>query len=220
VAREPGLLPTLYLRVLASQRAAAPGDRVSRRVEGTDAGSLTRGKILGFEQERDGDWHYVGTMIAARSADLTSRWIPPGSGSFAVTAEGYSATSPLYFDVPSLEPGDYRIRLDGTHSNHDIGDLSGERRRSRYHAAKSDGLTPSGNPLDATTSECRPETLAWYALRAHDHQVGLVCMRPERVVKSNSHCDAGTEVESGWRDSNPRPLDPQSSALTKLRHSP
>ena len=25
---------------------------------------------------------------------------------------------------------------------------------------------------------------------------------------------------SGWRDLNPRPLDPQSSALTKLRHSP
>src|SRR5690349_11304659 len=27
-------------------------------------------------------------------------------------------------------------------------------------------------------------------------------------------------IPSGWRDSNPRPLDPQSSALTKLRHSP
>jgi hypothetical protein len=26
--------------------------------------------------------------------------------------------------------------------------------------------------------------------------------------------------ESGWRDLNPRPLDPQSSALTKLRYSP
>jgi hypothetical protein len=25
---------------------------------------------------------------------------------------------------------------------------------------------------------------------------------------------------SGWRDLNSRPLDPQSSALTKLRHSP
>jgi hypothetical protein len=136
-------------------------------------------------------------MIAARSADLTSRWIPPGSGSFAVTAEGYSATSPLYFDVPSLEPGDYRMRLDATHSNHDIGDLQrrtatfyvflrvlppeserGATNRASslfrfaslpaghqfaYHAAKSDGLTPSGNPLDATTSECRPETLACYA---------------------------------------------------------
>jgi hypothetical protein len=26
--------------------------------------------------------------------------------------------------------------------------------------------------------------------------------------------------KSGWGDLNPRPLDPQSSALTKLRHSP
>lgn len=31
-------------------------------------------------------------------------------------------------------------------------------------------------------------------------------------------CD--TERESGWGDSNPRPLDPQSSALTKLRYTP
>lgn len=31
-------------------------------------------------------------------------------------------------------------------------------------------------------------------------------------------CD--TERESGWADSNRRPLDPQSSALTKLRYTP
>jgi hypothetical protein len=30
-------------------------------------------------------------------------------------------------------------------------------------------------------------------------------------------CD---NFESGWRDSNPRPLAPKASALTKLRHSP
>lgn len=131
MAREPGLFPTLYLRVLASQRAAAPGDRVSLRVEGTDAGSLIRGKSLGFEQERDGDWHYVDTMIAAQSAEQPSRWIPPGSGSFVVTAEGYSATSPLYFAVPPLEPGDYRVRLDATHANHEIGDL--QRRTATFY---------------------------------------------------------------------------------------
>ena len=28
------------------------------------------------------------------------------------------------------------------------------------------------------------------------------------------------EIQSGWRDSNPRPSVPQTDALTKLRHSP
>ena len=109
---EPGRFPTRYLRLLQSQRAGRPGDQISFRVDGTDAGSLTRGKVLHVEQERDGDWRYVGAVVAARSADLGSQWIPAGSGSFAVTLEGYRATSPLYFEVPPLDPGEYRIRLD------------------------------------------------------------------------------------------------------------
>ena len=119
VVSEPGLFPTLYLRVLLSQPAARPGDRRSLRVEGTDAGSLIRGKVLSFEQERDGDWHSVGLVVGSRSSDAPSRWSPHGSAPFAVTLEGYRATMPLHFDVPPILSGDYRIRLDATHPSGD-----------------------------------------------------------------------------------------------------
>jgi hypothetical protein len=123
VASESGTFPTFQLRVLLTQRAAQPGDRISLRVDGTDSDSLVRGKMLRFEQERDGDWLGVGSVAAAPSVDTPSRWIPPGSTPFAVTLEGYSAAAPMYFDVPPLPPGDYRIRLDATHASADVGNL-------------------------------------------------------------------------------------------------
>jgi hypothetical protein len=120
---EPGLFPTVYLRVLLSRRAAAPGEHISLRVDGTDAASLVRGKVLHIEQQREDGWQGVGVIIGARSSGVPSKWIPAGSPPFAVTLEGYRADSPLYFDAPPLDPGDYRIRLDATHPAGSIGDL-------------------------------------------------------------------------------------------------
>lgn len=110
VVSEPGTFPTLYLRLLLSQRSGAPGDRVSVRVDGTDAPAFGRGKVLKFEKELAGDWTVVGFVIGGRTAnDAGSRWIPIGSPPFAVTIEGYEATRPLYFEVPPVDPGDYRL---------------------------------------------------------------------------------------------------------------
>jgi hypothetical protein len=107
VQREPGLHPTTYLRLLFSQRAAAPGETVSVRVEGTDAGAMIRGKILRLDEQRDGTWQHVGYVVGA------SRWHPAGEGGvFAITLEGCQATLPLSFTVPPVSPADYRVRLD------------------------------------------------------------------------------------------------------------
>src|SRR5262249_3255412 len=54
VYREPGLHPTTHLRLLLSQRAAAPETTVSIRAEGDDAASMTRGKVLELDREDDG----------------------------------------------------------------------------------------------------------------------------------------------------------------------
>jgi hypothetical protein len=108
---EPGLHPTVYLRLLLSHGAAEPGETVSLRVEGTDAAAMIRGKVLVFDREQDGAWQYVGCNVAA------SQWHPSGeAGMFAVTLEGYGGTQPMSFHVPPVPPGDYRIRLDLTRS--------------------------------------------------------------------------------------------------------
>src|SRR5690606_22743090 len=44
--------------------------------------------------------------------------------------------------------------------------------------------------------------------------------RSNKPPDSKKPPGSGGFGESGWGDSNSRPLDPQSSALTKLRHSP
>jgi hypothetical protein len=62
-----GSLPTLVLTPLLSQRAGARGDMVSMRVEGTDAASLMRGKVLSLEREHEGYWQPVGALIATRT---------------------------------------------------------------------------------------------------------------------------------------------------------
>jgi hypothetical protein len=107
VQREPGLHPTTYLRFLFSQRVAAPGETVSVRVEGTDAGSMIRGKVLEFDHRRDGNWRHVGWMIGA------TLWHPASeAGWFAMSLEGYPGTMPLSFQVPRVPAGEYRVRLD------------------------------------------------------------------------------------------------------------
>jgi hypothetical protein len=133
VVREPGLLSTVNLRALLSRPAAAPGDRVSLRVAGPDAASLGRGKVLYFEQERDGGWQYAGTVVTARASDRPSRWAPVNAAPFAVTLEAYPATMPLYFDVPPVDPGVYRIRLDAIAPDGRIGDL--RRRTATFYVA-------------------------------------------------------------------------------------
>jgi hypothetical protein len=120
--RREGLFPTTYLRCLLSQRAAAPGERLCLRVEGTDAASLTRGKAITFERQAADEWEYLGTVLGARSRNGSSSWTPKGSGAF-MTLEGYRGTMPLFFDVPPVQHGEYRIRLDLTHSSHGIGDV-------------------------------------------------------------------------------------------------
>jgi hypothetical protein len=123
VPRDVGLFPTVYLRLLLSQRAAAPGTRLSLRVDGTDAESLTRGKVLILDREDGDDWHALGMIVGARSADHPSLWVPVGSGRMAVTREGYRGTMRRFFDVPPIPAGDCRIRLDLTHSSEAIGNL-------------------------------------------------------------------------------------------------
>jgi hypothetical protein len=123
VVAEPGLFPTLNLKLLLSQRAGKPGDRVSLRVEGTDAGFFGRGKVLSIEEKRGDEWLSIGLVVGARSSEGRSRWVPPDSGPLAVTLEGYQATTPLFFVVPPVSAGDYRIRLDLIHSRAEIGDL-------------------------------------------------------------------------------------------------
>jgi hypothetical protein len=103
--QEPGTFPPAYLHLLATQRAAAPGDVVSLRVEGTDAATMTRGKVITVDQlDEHGTPSPVGLIVAPRTRDGRSRWIPPGSGPIAVTLEGYRGDMPLYFDVPDLAP--------------------------------------------------------------------------------------------------------------------
>jgi hypothetical protein len=123
VGGEPGRFPTIYLRLLLSQRAGKPGDRLSLRVEGTDADSFGRGKVLSIEEQRGDEWLPVGLVVGARSREGRSRWVPPDAGPLAVTLEGYRATRPLYFVVPPVPAGDYRIRLDLIHSRGEVGDL-------------------------------------------------------------------------------------------------
>ena len=40
-----------------------------------------------------------------------------------MTLEGTPANTPVHFVVPALDPGDYRIRLDATHRDQEIGDI-------------------------------------------------------------------------------------------------
>ena len=80
-------------------------------VEGADAASMIRGKDVLVEREDNGSWRTVGTLLATSTPTGTSRWYPAG-GWLAMTAEGYSGDSPLYFEVPTVEPSEYRLRLD------------------------------------------------------------------------------------------------------------
>jgi len=123
VFKETGAFPTLYLTLLLTQRAAKPGDHLSIRIDGTDAGSLTRGKVIQVDRRVHRGWERVGMVIGARKARVPSRWITAESPPTVITLEGYPATAPLYFDAPPIAPGDYRIRLDATHGNAEIGDL-------------------------------------------------------------------------------------------------
>jgi hypothetical protein len=125
VVSEPGLFPTIYLKLVLSQRACTPRTPVSLRVEGTDAGSLTRGKLVQVERDDDGAWRVVGTVVCAgpRSPNSLSRFLPNEGPPFAVTLEGYPGTMPMQFDVPSIPAGDYRLRVDLIHSNGALGDL-------------------------------------------------------------------------------------------------
>jgi hypothetical protein len=118
---EQGLFPTVYLTLFLSQRAAAQGDLVTARVEGTDAGSMIRGKILWFERIDGRGSNLLGLILGTRDAEGHSRWVPVGTGPLVVTMEGYVGTMPLHFDVPPVPDGDYRVRLDLVHQRTEIG---------------------------------------------------------------------------------------------------
>jgi len=101
-----------------------PGDHASVRVEGTDVGSMIRGKIIRLETERDGEWKLAGSVHVSRTPDAASLWMPvDAQRRYVVTAEGYRGSSPMYFTVPPLAPGDYRLRFDMIHYNGDLGDV-------------------------------------------------------------------------------------------------
>jgi len=121
---EPGLFPTLYLKVLLSQRAGSPGDRVSLRVEGTDAASFGARTVLLVEQPQADYWRAVGRIMSSGSRDGRAQWLPleTETGPLGVTLAEHPATTPLYFDVPPIPPGEYRVRLDLIHSRAELGD--------------------------------------------------------------------------------------------------
>lgn len=114
---EPGLYPTEHLAALLSQSAAEPGERLSIEIDGTDIESFIRGKELWIDQERAKEWQYVGTVTAAQFRDAPSFWLPAAATPLPVTLEGHQATKPQYFDVPPLDPGNYRLRVDLLYGN-------------------------------------------------------------------------------------------------------
>jgi hypothetical protein len=59
-----------------------------------------------------------------------------------------------------------------------------------------------------------PHTYAYDLLGVSVAPTGLT------IVAGSRNMPSGLGFQSGCRDLNPGPLDPQSSALTKLRHSP
>ena len=93
--------------------------------------------------------------------------------------------------------------------------------------ASSQRWSPNGSssiqwmPQTALVSKLGPGSTSRGFLRAHlglaDGGLVLLTRRPGR--SPSVHVSPG-RTRSGCRDLNPGPLDPQSSALTKLRHSP
>lgn len=92
-------------------------------------------------------------------------------------------------------------------------------------------MCSAGTPFELpTTAEGRspvitarspPEELSAVlaSLRTPRSQAQAPTVSPPVSTRAAAYEDVET-VKSGWGDSNSRPLDPQSSALTKLRHSP
>ena len=72
-----------------------------------------------------------------------------------------------------------------------------------------------GRVADAQTRRC--EGRSTRIIQDRTRRRGCPARRSE--ARARRSCLA-LASESGWRDLNPRPLDPQSSALSKLRHSP
>ena len=73
---------------------ARPGERTPLRVEGTDAGAALARGPLELEREHEGRWSAVSAHVRV------------------TTLEGIPATEAVYFDVPPVPPGDYRVRRD------------------------------------------------------------------------------------------------------------
>lgn len=122
--QELGRFPTVYLKLVSSHRAASPGDCIRLRAEGTDAGSMVRGGTLLLEYEGAEGWQKVNVLLTGRSPSEAPKWESYGtSGMFAVTLEAIPGPTPLYVRLPPVEPGEYRLRLDLVHRNHDIGDV-------------------------------------------------------------------------------------------------
>jgi hypothetical protein len=119
VAKEPGLYPTTHLTASLSADGARPGDPLVLTIEGADVTSLTRGKLVYIEVQRDGEWLPVGTVIV-RTAPGPSTWKPAGSPPFRITMEGYTGPTPMHFEVPPIPPGDYRVRIDATAGDADV----------------------------------------------------------------------------------------------------
>jgi hypothetical protein len=121
---EPGLFPTLYLKLISSHRAASPGDCIQLRVEGTDAGSLVRGSLLALEREEGDGWQKSHTLIAGSSRETAPQWASYGlSNRFGVTLKGYRGTAPIHVRLPPVDPGDYRLRVDLVNGALDSGDV-------------------------------------------------------------------------------------------------
>ena len=73
------------------------------------------------------------------------------------------------------------------------------------------GLAPRATlGVGAGATACGPSVVAGPGCSVEGRSAGLALLSP---------CEQDF-YWSGWRDLNSRPLDPQSSALTKLRHSP
>lgn len=106
---EPGLRSTVDIAMSLTQEVAAPGDRLTLTTELRSGARVARGKVIGVEERRAGEWRSVGVVIVALES---SRWVPGENPRVRVTAEGYLLSVPMHFDVPLLAPGQYRLRLD------------------------------------------------------------------------------------------------------------
>lgn len=69
-------------------------------------------------------WERVHLLVGGCSSATAPRWEPYGTSSmFAVAMTSIPGPTPLYVRLPPVAPGEYRLRLDLVHRNHELGEV-------------------------------------------------------------------------------------------------